>query len=244
MYQVVPGFRWRGDNGSSFSMGPSFQFYHYDPEDNTGRLTSDPSLIGSYDSTTIDRDKSHLGLVLSYTNDKKNNKLFTTWGFNINIRVQGFMGLNTYSKSFVQIIPEIALYKPLNAAKTIILTERLGGGVSFGKTTFYQSLFIGGHENLLGYRQYRFAGQHSFYNNLELRVKLTEFASYILPGQFGFIGLFDIGRVWENKDNSGKFHKGVGGGFYFTPAQLVVLQIVASYSKEGWYPYFTMGFRF
>ena len=30
IYQVDPAFRWRGDNGSSFSMGPSFQFYHYD----------------------------------------------------------------------------------------------------------------------------------------------------------------------------------------------------------------------
>ena len=76
-----------------------------------------------------------------------------------------------------------------------------------------------------GYRQYRFAGQHSFYNNLELRIKLTDFASYILPGQFGITGFFDIGRVWEKNDNSGKWHKGVGGGFYFAPAQLVVLQM-------------------
>jgi hemolysin activation/secretion protein len=154
------------------------------------------------------------------------------------------MGLNNYSKSFMQIVPEVALYKSLNAAQTIVLAERFGGGVSFGKTTFYQSLFLGGHENLLGYRQYRFAGQHSLYNNLELRIKLSDFASYVLPGQFGLTGFYDIGRVWEEHDNSGKWHNGVGGGFYFAPAQLVVLQIVAGYSKEGVYPYFTMGFRF
>jgi len=103
---------------------------------------------------------------------------------------------------------------------------------------------LGGQENLEGYRQYRFAGQYSFYNNLELRIKLSDFANYILPGQFGMTAFFDIGRVWEQHDNSDKWHNGVGGGFYFTPAQLVVLQIVAGYSREGWYPKFSMGFRF
>jgi len=52
------------------------------------------------------------------------------------------------------------------------------------------------------------------------------------------------GRVWEENDNSGEWHAGVGGGFYFAPAHMVVLQLVAGYSKEGWLPYFTMGFRF
>jgi hypothetical protein len=244
IYQADPAFRWRGSKGSSFSIGPSFQFYHYSPDENTGRFITNTSLIGSYDSSTIAKDKTHAGLVMNFTNDKRNNILFPTWGSYINIRLQGYAGLNDYSKSFVQIIPEIVVYKPLNAARTIILAERMGGGISLGKTTFYQSLFLGGHENLLGYRQYRFAGQHSFYNNLELRIKLSDFASYVLPGQFGFTGFFDIGRVWEKKDNSDKWHNAVGGGFYFAPAQLVVLQIVAGYSKEGWYPNFTMGFRF
>jgi Omp85 superfamily domain len=244
IYQADPALRWRGDKGSSFSIGPSYQFYHYNADENNGRFITNTSLIGSYDSSTITRDKSHLGLVLNYTNDKRNNKILTAWGSYVNIRVQGYTGLNSYSKSFVQIIPEIALYKPLNAAQTIILAERIGGGISLGKTAFYQSLFLGGQENLLGYRQYRFAGLHSFYNNLELRIKIGDFANYILPGQFGFTSFFDIGRVWKQNDNSDKWHNGVGGGFYFAPAQLVVLQIVAGYSKEGWYPYFTMGFRF
>jgi hypothetical protein len=196
IYQADPALRWRGDKGSSLSIGPSFQAYRYDADENTGRFINNTSLIGSYDSNTITKNKSHLGLVVNYNYDKRNNKILTTFGYYINIRMQGYAGLNGYSKSFAQIIPEIALYTPLNAARTIILGERVGGGISFGKTTFYQSLFLGGHENLLGYRQYRFAGQHSFYNNLELRIKLSEFASYVLPGQFGFTGFFDIGRVW------------------------------------------------
>jgi len=244
IFQAETGLRWRGSKGSSFTIGPSYQFYHYDPDENKGRFITNESLIGSYDSSTIENDKTHLGLFIHYNTDRRNNKILTTWGYYINVRAHGYLGMNNYSKSFVQIIPEIAIYKSLNATQTIVLAERLGGGISLGKTTFYQSLFIGGHENLMGYRQYRFAGQYSMYNNLELRIKLSDFASYVLPGQFGLTLLYDVGRVWENNDDSNKWHNGIGGGFYFAPAQLVVLQVVASYSVEGLYPTFSMGFRF
>jgi hemolysin activation/secretion protein len=113
-----------------------------------------------------------------------------------------------------------------------------------GKTTFYQSLFIGGHENLLGYRQFRFAGQHSVYNNLEARVRLFNFRGYVIPGEFGLLGFYDIGRVWEKGENSSEWHNGTGAGLYFAPAKLAVLSAVMGHSSEGWYPYITLGFRF
>ena len=82
------------------------------------------------------------------------------------------------------------------------------------------------------------------YNNFELRIKLFQAGSYFVPGQFGIIGFYDAGKVWAKGYNSNTVHQGVGGGLYFAPAQLAVFQIVAGYSQEGWYPYFTFGFRF
>ena len=148
------------------------------------------------------------------------------------------------ARSFTQIIPEFAVYKSLNARSTLVLSERFGGTISVGKTAFYQSAFIGGQGNLLGYRQYRFAGQHSFYNNLELRIKVADVASYILPGQFGVTTFWDTGRVWVKDENSGKWHNGLGAGIYFAPASLIAFNFVMANSREGWYPYFTMGLRF
>jgi len=244
LYSVDAGIRRRGSKKSVWSIGPSFQYYRYDADENDGRFISNPSLIGSYDSLTIDKNKYHGGLAMQWVNDTRNNPVFPAWGSYIATSVKGMIGLNSYAKSFVQVTQEIDLYKNLNARNSIILANRLGGSVSFGQTAFYQSQFLGGHENLLGYRQFRFAGRHMLYNNLELRIKLADFASYILPGQIGFTGFFDIGRVWETKENSGKWHNGTGGGIYFAPASLAVLQLVMGYSSEGWYPYFTMGFRF
>ncbi|MEP7371982.1 MAG: BamA/TamA family outer membrane protein [Chitinophagaceae bacterium] len=243
-YQLDPALRWRRSNGSSFSIGPSLYAYFFDKEENKGRFISNTSLIGSYDSLTIEKDKWHIGAVANYTRDKRSNKIFPQWGSYINIRLQAYKGIGDFSKSFAQLIPELAFYKSLNKKSTIILAERMGGVVGVGNAAFYQSAFIGGQENLLGYRQYRFAGQHSFYNNMELRIKLADIASYIIPGQFGITGFWDAGRVWEKHDNSGKWHQGVGGGIYFAPASVIALSFVVGHSSEGFYPYFTMGLRF
>jgi hypothetical protein len=37
---------------------------------------------------------------------------------------------------------------------------------------------------LFGYRQYRYAGKHSLYNNLELRLKVADITMYC-SGEFG-----------------------------------------------------------
>ena len=81
-------------------------------------------------------------------------------------------------------------------------------------------------------------------NNFEIRMKIANFTGYIIPGIFGLTGFYDVGRVWVDGEKSDKWHSGVGGGVFFAPAQMVVVNVVAGYSDEGWLPYVTMGFRF
>ena len=245
-FQVDPAIRWRNKQSktSFVSIGPSWQYYRYSKGDNDGRFITTTTNIGSYDSLTLQESKMHLGAVFMYSQDKRNNKVLPQYGSYFNVRIQGYGGLGKFAKSYAQVIPEFAFYKNLNSRSTVILANRMGGTVSIGSPAFYQSAFLGGQENLLGFRQYRFAGQHSFYNNMELRIKISDIANYILPGQFGITGFWDAGRVWEKHDNSAKWHNGVGGGIYFAPASLVAFNFVMGHSTEGWYPYFTMGLRF
>ncbi|MBS1600681.1 MAG: BamA/TamA family outer membrane protein [Bacteroidetes bacterium] len=244
LYSVEPVLRWHNRRVMNISIGPSFQYYKLDSADNAGRFITNTSYIHSYDSVTTAKDKAHLGLVIDYTVDKRNSRLLPTWGYTININMRAYAGVNAYSKSFSQITSEVSLYKPVDNRSNIIIADRLGGGMIFGNAAFYQSLFLGGQENLLGYRQYRFAGQYMMYNNVEFRMKLADFANYILPGQLGLLGFYDLGRVWEMNDHSNQWHNGVGGGFYFAPAQMAVLRITAGYGGEGWYPYVAFGLRF
>lgn len=244
LYEVEAALRWRGGKGSAFSLGPVLQYYRLDPDDNQGRLINRQELLHSYDSATVDRAKAHLGLRAEYVLDQRDDARLPAYGAFVRVVAEGFAGLNRAAASYGRVMPELALYKSLNVRKTLVLSDRLGGGFSLGRTTFYQSLFLGGEGNLLGYRKYRFAGQQSLYNNLELRLALTDFGNYIVRGQMGLTGFYDVGRVWQDGESSHVWHQGVGGGLYFAPAYMAVFSLVAGYSREGWYPYFTMGLRF
>ncbi len=244
LYTIDPALRWGSKKGSFISVGPSVQYYHFDSTDNAGRFILDNNFTHTYDSATIAKDKMHAGLAIGFVSDKRNNKLLPRWGSYVNVKLLGYTGLNSYSKSFARLTAELAFYKSVDAKSNFVIAERLGGGAIVGNETFYQSLFLGGQGNLLGYRQYRFAGQYMLYNNLEARIKLADLASYILPGQVGLVGLFDVGRVWEEHDQSDLWHIGAGGGLYFAPAQIAVFQLVFVHSREGLYPYVTIGLRF
>jgi len=243
LYEVQSALQWAASENATFSIGPAFQLYYYDSDDNEGRFINNTNQLHTYDSLTIAKDKIFAGIYARFIKDSRNNKLLTTDGGYFRFDINGYKGLNNFSKSFLQAKVEMAVYKSL-FQKAIVIANRIGGGATFGKTTFYQALFLGGQENLWGYRQYRFAGEQLFFNNFEARIKLAQIGSYIVPGQLGIIGFYDIGKVWAEGLNSDRIHQGTGGGFYYAPARIALLQFVLGHSREGWYPYFTMGFRF
>lgn len=243
LFQLETNLRWRRPK-STFSIGPSFQFYTFDKEDNQNKFINNVSELNSSDRFVIDREKLYVGAVVNFINNTKDNEMLPTLGSYIDFKLLGYQGISSAARSFAQFNGAIALYKNLDGRANLVLANRFGGAVTVGNPAFYQYAYLGGEGTLLGYRQYRFAGKHSFYNNLELRLKLGDFISYVLPGQVGLMGLYDVGRVWERKDSSDNWHHGVGGGLYFSPAQLTILRAIAAYSKEGWYPQFSMNFRF
>lgn len=243
-YLFEPALRFNISKGTTLSTGTSFQYYGFDADDNTGRFINNTSQINSYDSLTIDKRKIHGGLFLNFEKDKRDNSIIASDGYYLNLKLQAYKGLNNYSESFMQFFPEISFYKHLDAKSAFVIANRTGAGLTVGKTAFYQSVFLGGQENLLGYRKYRFAGEHTVYNNLELRIRLKKVESYFVPGQLGVLGFYDVGRVWEKGEDSSKWHTGFGGAIYYAPIQKTVLKLTAGHSEEGWYPYVNIGFRF
>jgi hypothetical protein len=244
LFTVDPAIRWKKIKGTSFSIGPAFQFYQYDATHNTNRFIETTNLVGTYDSLTITKEKMHGGIALNFISDKRNDIRLPQYGSYISLQVLGYGALNKYCRNYAQFNGEIALFKSINSRSTIVVAERIGGTVTLGQPAFYQTAFLGGRENLMGYHTNRYSGQHLLYNNLELRIKLADFASYILPGQFGVLGFYDVGRVWQLHDHSTVWHTGYGGGFYFAPAHIIVIRAVVAYSVEGIYPYVLLGFRY
>lgn len=242
-YQFDPALRWHLGTGTTLSAGPSLQFYHLNGDDNEGRFINQTALINSYDSATVYINKAHAGISVNLNSNHRNNNILPSSGYYLNVTLQGYTGLTKESKSFMQLRPEFTIYQKLNAKGSIVLSDRIGAGISIGNPGFYQSMFLGGQGNLLGFLQNRFAGDHMVFNNLQARMKLINIASYILPGQLGVSGFYDAGRVWVRGESSTQWHQGTGAGVYFAPAGLTIIQLMAGHSKEGWYPYFSMNFR-
>lgn len=243
IFNINPQLRWKPSSTLSFAVGPHIQFYHLDPIENEDRFILNPQALHSYDSLSITKDKTFAGINAFLTQDSHNRKINPSKGLYIEAALNSYFGLNPYSKNSAQLSAAITGYfSAFNEG--IIFANRTGGGIVVGNPAFYQYLFLGGHENLRGFRQYRFAGQQMLYNNLEARVKVLDVKSYVLPGEFGLMTMYDIGKVWAKGYNSDKFHQGVGGGIYYIVANALPLHFVMTKSNEGWYPYFSTGFRF
>ncbi len=160
-----------------------------------------------------------------------------------NTELRAMKELNGPQKWYGKIFSEFSFYIPLKDS-TIILANRVAGGTAPGNPAFYQQFQLGGPTNLRGYNLNRFTGKSMLYHNLELRVKLFDFTSYIVPGTIGLIGFNDIGRVWTPREKSSKWHTGYGGGFYIIPADLILIQVLLARSNEQVQPYFSVGVRF
>lgn len=243
IFNINPQLRWQPSSALNYAIGPHIQFYHLDPTENHDRFILNPQALHSYDSLSIDKDKVFVGINAFLTQDTRNRKINPSKGFFIKAAFNSYVGINKYSGNSAQLSAEMAAYFSA-FEEHIIFANRVGGGTVVGNPTFYQYLFLGSHDNLRGYRQYRFAGQQMAYNNLEARVKIHDITSYVLPGELGIMGMYDVGKVWARDYNSPTLHQGVGGGIYYIVANALPLHFVMAKSKEGWYPYFSTGFRF
>lgn len=241
-----------------FRIGPIYQRIkaeeHDDDEDDDDRpryvdLEYAPTL--SYD---LYQPNSYAGLGFEYTIDKKNDPLFTSRGLLLGFTGKTMAGLDANASDFSSLGGYVALYQSFRLPARLVFALRAGGGRTFGKPEFYQSQILDGRTELRGFRKTRFYGDAKLFTNVEIRLKVTSFRSYIFPASFGILAFHDGGRVWYKDENGsdpsvfdGKsqvWHTSFGGGLWFTPFNFTVLSIEAGHSKEGTLGYVRFGFLF
>jgi type VI protein secretion system component Hcp len=224
------------------SAGVAGQYYNGDPDDNKDRFLKDYNT--QHPEENVYAGQGVAGLVAGFSVDTRDKGIISHKGIYWSTELTAMKSLNSNSHTYGQVLTDLRFLIPINKDSTVMIANRTGGGTTLGNPAFYQQLKLGGSENLRGFYDWRFTGKSMVYNNLELRVKLMDFASYLLPGTLGFVAFDDIGRVWTPNETSNTWHNGFGGGFYFLPAQLILVQTVVGFSKEGAYPYISAGFRF
>lgn len=223
--------------------GPAFQYYTYDSSENVGRLIS-MSDINGLDEATLSKPKSYGGIQLMAAFDNRNNIASPSRGINWQTTYSGYAGLGEYSNNFSRLNSELSFYMSFNKQARLVIANRFGGGINFGNFEFYQAQFLSGSENLRGYRKYRYSGTKTAFHNIDLRMKLTEFQTYLFPGSVGLLAFHDFGRVWAENDQSKKWHQGYGGGIWISPLSRYVINAIYGYGSDGGLITISTGFQF
>ncbi len=231
-----PYLVWRGPLGSKFRTGITYESIEVEETENRFINTF-------YQQNNEETQKSFVGVDAEYSYENADNIAFPTMGMSTSLRV-GYKSETTNGESrFGYIIPAISFdYKLVPSGKLVLATKwkahfNMGDGYEF-----YQGASIGGVDGLRGFRNQRFTGKKSFYQNTDLRYSLGKGKTGILPTTFGLYGGFDYGRVWLPIEQSKRWHTSYGGGFFLNAADIISLRVALFNSADG--PRFAFGFGF
>lgn len=226
----------------TLSAGIAGQFYTSRELNNSERFLKDYNT--AYPGDKVFDDRLFAGLVAGIEADTRNHGFMPYRGIHWNAEITGMKQTNGEHNTYGKLTTDFSFYLPLAGDSTLVMANRIAAGTTFGSPAYFQMMALGGAQVLRGFHTNRFIGKTAVYHNLEFRLKLFDFASYLLPGTVGLVAFNDIGRVWLPGEKSSKWHDGYGGGLYVIPAELFIIQASVGISTEGALPYITAGFRF
>ncbi len=202
----------------------------------------------------FEEPRNFSGLSWKFSIDQRNSEKFTTRGVVFNLWGRNMAGADRRTADFSSYETSLSFYHSFRVPARVVFATRVGGGLNTGNYEFYQAQILGGRNELRGFRKTRFYGDSKFYTNLEMRINLLTIRTYLFPASLGILGFHDLGRVWYKDENgndptipagrSNVWHKGWGGGIWFTPFNLTVLSVEAGHSDEGVMGYIRLGFLF
>ncbi|SFS29829.1 metallophosphoesterase [Lutibacter maritimus] len=235
-YAVNPFLKWKGRLGSEFKIGPLFE--SIEVENTANRYIN----AINYKQ---EKRKTYTGIHTFYSYENYDNKAFPTLGMNFSLEAGWKQNIekNTENNGFFS--PSLGInYKIISNGK-IVFATKFKGNIIFGDTfEFYNAATIGGIDGLRGFRNQRFTGNSSFYQNSDIRFNLRNVKTELVPMQFGIFTGFDYGRVWLKNENSNDWKTAYGGGLWLTGADMLNLNLSIFNSKDGAYVKFGLGFGF
>ncbi len=137
---------------------------------------------------------------------------------------------------------DVRKYFTINTLINTTFALRAGGEKIWGKFPFFESAFLGGENNLLGYLRNRFAGDASIYGQAESKFYLAPI-KFIIKGKLGMHIFANTGRVFAKNEGSNNWHSSFGGGMWMSFLNRAFnIIFTAAYSKEKIIYYFSTAF--
>ena len=216
---------------AAFSIGPIFTKYAAELEDNKGRLIDNPL---AYTPGDFFATKYYGGAKANFNIEYIDSKLFPKRGVTWYNSILSTQGLNSNSRNLTKYTSDMTVFANVTGRSRITAIIRAGGGKILSKDPeFFQLLTLGANNFNRGYLKNRFSGDALLYTGFESRIKLVDSKSYLVPGEFGLVGFYDIGRVWYRGEVSRRWHDSYGGGLYYAPYNLAMISATIGVSPEN-----------
>ena len=230
---------WRSYGGSIAGLGLSYE--NIKVEETPDRFIDGNDSIPDY----LFNANQFAGVHGKYEYSNADNKSYPTLGLETSIELGYKSNVEQTNRNFVYLIPEVGIAQKLEQSGKLVLATRLKGHINFNNNIeFYQAAAIGGVDGPRGFRNKRFSGKQSFYQNTDLRFSFKRIKTTVLPIRIGLFGGFDYGRVWVDAEDSNKWHTSYGGGLFINAADVMSINFCLFQSSDGNRFAFQMGFGF
>ena len=216
------------------------------------KKTSDRYINTFYVANGEENQEDFVGIEAMYSYQNKDSEAFPTLGMQTSLKF-GYTSNLEESKGFAYFIPELGFdYKLVYSGQLVFATHAKAHLIFGDDFEFYQAANLGANNGLRGYRNERFSGKNSFYQNTDLRLNLRKVKTGLLPLNIGIYAGFDYGRIWvddelvlnNNSFNSNMWNTSIGGGVFANAADILTLNLSAFNSDDGLRLAFKVGFGF
>ncbi|APA63900.1 metallophosphoesterase [Maribacter sp. 1_2014MBL_MicDiv] len=232
----LPSLVWRGQLGAKVKLGLSY-------ENISVEETNDRFINTFYQQNGEETNSDFVGAHATYTYENRDNEAFPTLGMGTSLEAGYKENLSKEGGSFGYIIPSLSFDYKLIPSGRLVLATKWKAHFNLGdEYEFYQAASIGGIDGLRGFRNQRFTGKTSYYQNTDIRFSLAKKRTRLLPTAMGLFGGFDYGRVWMPEMSSGRWHTSYGGGFFLNASDIISVNTAIFASEDG--PRFTFGLGF
>lgn len=238
-FGIAPSLVWKANGGSNLSFGVFYK--SVEVEETQGRFVDNNSEL----PPTIFKANQFSGVRTKFQFENYDNKAYPTIGMKTAVEVGFTTSLEDSKRNFIYMIPEVSFNHKLIPSGKLVLATQIKSRILFNDNfEFYQAASIGGNDGLRGFRNQRFTGQQSLFQNTDIRYTFNSLKTALLPIRIGVYGGFDYGRIWIKDDNSNKWNNSYGGGFFINGVELLTANLGLFHSIDGLRLAFSLGFQF
>ncbi|KFF08134.1 metallophosphoesterase [Chryseobacterium luteum] len=172
----------------------------------------------------------------NYTFSFKNldNNAFPTLGLELLMNADWKTNLSNTDKNFFTLNGTLTIDHRLDKRGNFVFANSSNAmWISNNNFEFYQAASIGGNNGMRAFRNDRFSGRSYFTNNSEIRWDFGRVRNNIIPANMGVLIGYDLGRVWNDNEDSRKWHQSVGAGFWMSVVEMVSARLNYFYGSDG-----------